>query len=503
MRHLFLLPLLLLSPLFVISQPKYDYNWFVATRYSSTDTAFGVTHIDFNAEPPLLTRISAFKTDIDATSASWSDGTGKFAYLTNGCIIVNSQYDTLQEGYPLNPGLIHDKYCKSGYLAQQGAIILPQPGNPDKQYLFHLFIEDFPVWGGAVTQLLYTKIDMALDGSLGGVTEKNLPLLVDTLCFGQMTAVRHANGEDWWLVVPENSTNGYYIFLLDSAGVGLYRHQNIGKVQKGRDWTGQAVFSPDGRYYVRADGHSGMEVLEFDRCKGRFFNARHYDPPMIWENVTMGAAIAPNSRYLYVSYAEVLWQFDLWADDVLSTLDTIGVYDGYKDPLPAGFNIMQLAPNGKIYLTTGNGTKVMHVVHQPDMPGQACQFEQHSLHLPAYYSFAPPNFPNYRLGAAPANYCDSLSSSVQQPTQSAVVQLRAVPNPADRSCTVTLEDVPDGECQLVVFDTWGRVVQLQQITAKTTELDVSNWKSGIYILKIQSNEKRYVGRLVVQHGADR
>lgn len=62
--------------------------------------------------------------------------------------------------------------------------------------------------------------------------------------------------------------------------------------------------------------------------------------------------------------------------------------------------MMQLAPNGKIYMTTGSGTDRLHVINEPDLGGQECLFQQHQIQLPCYYDFAPPHFPYFRLGAA-------------------------------------------------------------------------------------------------------
>lgn len=44
---------------------------------------------------------------------------------------------------------------------------------------------------------------MSLNGGLGAVTEKNQVLLEDSLSVGKITAVRHANGRDWWVLMPQ------------------------------------------------------------------------------------------------------------------------------------------------------------------------------------------------------------------------------------------------------------------------------------------------------------
>jgi hypothetical protein len=51
---------------------------------------------------------------------------------------------------------------------------------------------------------------------------------------------------------------------------------------------------------------------------------------------------------------------------------------------------------------------VLHVIHSPDEPGEACQYQQHGITLPTYNSKSIPNHPNYRLGPLDGSPCDTL-----------------------------------------------------------------------------------------------
>ena len=91
-----------------------------------------------------------------------------------------------------------------------------------------------------------------------------------------------------------------------------------------------------------------VEIYDFDRCNGGLSNHRrmHYNA-----NISGGVAISPNSRYLYVSSYEHVYQYDLWASDIESTKVTVAVYDGYQSPFGSKFFMAQLAPDGKIIST--------------------------------------------------------------------------------------------------------------------------------------------------------
>ena len=93
--------------------------------------------------------------------------------------------------------------------------------------------------------------------------------LQDTLQFGGiLTATRHANGRDWWVIVNEYRTNRYHRVLIHPRGATVVGTQTVGsRLQLG---VGQVAFSPDGRHfanYYAIDDAEGvrLEVYDFDR----------------------------------------------------------------------------------------------------------------------------------------------------------------------------------------------------------------------------------------------
>ncbi|MBK9639178.1 MAG: hypothetical protein IPO63_15800 [Bacteroidetes bacterium] len=72
-------------------------------------------------------------------------------------------------------------------------VIVPDPGNINRFYIFCAGIAQ-PVVG-----LYYSIVDLSFNGGLGKVVQKNVQLRNDTICDG-VTAVRHGNGRDWWVI---------------------------------------------------------------------------------------------------------------------------------------------------------------------------------------------------------------------------------------------------------------------------------------------------------------
>ena len=70
-----------------------------------------------------------------------------------------------------------------------------------------------------------------------------------------------------------------------------------------------------------------------------------------------GAAFSPNSRFLYVTSVLDVYQYDTEASDIAASMVHIAHWDSTYSPGPpfaTVFDIAQLAPDGKIYIGTGN-----------------------------------------------------------------------------------------------------------------------------------------------------
>jgi len=385
---------------------KHDYIWYLGYDLldDPDESEYGTTALDFsNIDHPTTTSLPFSKLDFTDTNAGICDEDGNVLFYFNGQDIEDVSFAEM-----LNGSNINDDPANIGYDLPQGAIVLPWPEHPDHYVMFHNTL-GISWFGWGAYELRYSVIDMNGNDGLGEVVQRRRFLLYEPLTFGQLTATKHANGRDWWLLVNTQDSNLYYRYLLDPSGVRRIEDQVIGEnVQTG---LGQAVFSPDGRWHVRFNTISPtlgcyLDIYEFDRCTGLLSNpiAQHLDIPAL----AGGAAISPNSRYLYITTTPQIDQYDLYAPDILASRQTVAEYDGFGDPFATIFYQIQLAPDGKMYVCAANGSKYLHIIHQPDLPGLACQVEQHGYQLPTYNASSIPNFPNYRLGPIDGSPCDTL-----------------------------------------------------------------------------------------------
>ncbi len=491
-----------LSSLFLSAQ-KEDYIWIVGNQNQTFDTTYGGAIIDFNFHPPRAT-YHFREQNMYTTNSSICDSAGNLLFFTNGCEIAGADDITLDNGNNINPGTSHTLWCETyddGYSGgPANSIILPVP---DSSGLFYLFHKRFVLYSNPpdaiIDKLYYTIIDMKQNGGKGKVMEKNTVLMSDTLSRGEIAAVKHANGKDWWLVTPRRNSNQFYIFKFTNQGVVDTFQQTIGILQG--EGLGQMVFSPDGNKLFRTGRYKPVMVYHFDREAGAFtqFDTIHYE----YGNQFVGeimCALSPNNRFLYLSCRKSLYQFDLWASDVSASQMTVAEWDGFANPFPTIFWQCQLGPDCKIYIVAGGDTRYYHVIHNSDEPGLACNVEQRGLQLPTPSGPSMPSFPNYRLGPIndPGVPCTA-TVGVSQPVLP--IQSKPVwvyPNPANHAITIEYTAISEEKPKVfMLFDIYGRLVKTEQLLGLEGQIQINteNLPAGVYGYNVAG----MTGKVIIQH----
>ena len=313
-------------------------------------------------------------------SMSGRDGDSLLFY-TNGEIVWNREHRLMQG----SEGIL------GSITATQSAIAVPDPADSARYYLFTADA-GLNVFPRTPVGIHYSRIDMRGDNGLGGMFEKNRPLLNPAT--ERLTATRHANGRDYWVVAHETNTNCFYSWLVTAAGIGDTIVTCDGPVHRanasvsGTGDVGQMKISPDGRYLLVATQPSRAELYRFDNATGRLS-----EPLILFQdliNDAYGLSFSPSGCLFYVSSDDALYQYSLRdprhgailasRTAVAETSDTItarGLWSGS----------FQLGPDGRIYIA--RGARISVITH-PDVEGIACGFQDVALPMPANQSL--PNF---------------------------------------------------------------------------------------------------------------
>ena len=455
-------------------------NWWYMGYGSFAPLPFGGTNINFiNGQPDTsyIYRVMNF----GRAHSNISDGLGNMLFYTNGYSICDATDSIMQNGDTIAPTA--DKTTEvDGVQFAQGCLVIPNPASDNKYYLFHVTVDDAIYY--LCLKFYYSEIDMTLNNGLGGVTTKHNVLINDTMQWGKITACKHGNGRDWWVVCLRQNSNIIYSFLVTPYGINGPFSQAIGQVRK--KGLGQVKFSRNGNKFAFVNAQytttGNLEIFDFDRCTGLFSNP-------IWiilpegPGAGGGLEFSPTDQYLYVSNIDSIYQYDVTVSNIDSTKIIVAVWDSFFNVggIPVVFDPMELAPDGKIYICSGNSTEYMHVISNPDSQGLACNFIQRGLPLPTYYFNTLPNHPNYFLGAN--GLCNNLSFEGLESWK--VKKVTVFGNPTHDKFTLWFP-VDKDVGVLEIYDVNGACIRTERVAqwSQYKSVDIGLFAEGVYFCRM-------------------
>ncbi len=344
-------------------------------------------------------------------AAAISDNNGNLLFYTNGAQVFNRNHQVMLNGDGL----------KGDISACQIAVV-PQPGSDKLFYLFttDAFENDF------LAGYYYSIVDISGDGGFGEVISKNN--LLWTSCSERVTAIRHANGTDVWIITNDMDSNIFRAWLLTCNGfnatnpvistAGALMNQNplmnVG-VMKG---------SPDGRFICQThfpftDANTGapnfVQLFDFNNATGVISNTRRISFPSTHYN---HCEFSPDSKQLYLTRKnnKQLDQLDIslpTLTDILNSRQSIPTTNAYYD--------IQLAMDEKIYLT--QGTIQLARINFPNERGAACNFQANAVNIsPGTVSVGLPSHINDIVGTS--NQGNGFSYTIQDSCRG-IVQFNA------------------------------------------------------------------------------
>jgi hypothetical protein len=471
-----------------------DEWWPVGSNEYSGTPGYGNAWLRFQNGIPSV-QLANLNMNFEAAMAVASDTLGNLLFYSNGCEIRGADGQLLENGAGLNPGELHNWVCgQVGYTAPRSMTALPLPGNPAKWVLLHLGGEYDPSRKMVFGPLYLTEIDMAANGGQGAVTDKNVVIASGDL--EPFAIVRHGNGRDWWVIMPEYGTNRYQIRLISPQGLSLASVQSIGAAVGCRR-VGASTFSPDGSKYARTNSCLAV-VMDFDRCAGILSDPvpLHRDPGMLGGG---GLAFSPGNRWVYATTDLCIFRADL--TEPLPLLDSLYKRPyAYVDEPPisqyvygTSLTYMQTAPDGRLYMAARHRER-----YYPrfTIQGEDYAFEPEGFKLPVPTVRTLPHFPNFRLFDLKGSLCDTLgingSVSTTAPLQEGFT-IQFTPNPFSERVIAKMEE----RGLLRIFDIDGR----QMISARCEKgeliIPAISWEDGLYIWQfISDNRVVEMGKLL-------
>lgn len=306
--------------------------------------------------------------DIPKGVSSISDAEGNLLFFTDGMRIWGSGYFELTNGTGLQGNL----------LANQSAIFIPSPGNPDKYFLFTADLYIPPVYTNGIRYHVIERINYSWT-----VTEKNILLMEQNA--QKLTAVKHANGEDYWLVSHGFGTEkggSYFAFsVMEDSISEVPVESTLGVPHEGdvNNNGGYIKISPDGSKIALAVPAAGfIEVADFNTETGEVTNP--LSSTVGQYNFPLGVEFSPDNNFLYFTTNPLdgslnyLYQIDLNQADLNNPTQIESFAQSDNRQLGA----LQLAVDGRIYVGSFGQTLAPYdylgVIYNPNRAGTACNF---------------------------------------------------------------------------------------------------------------------------------
>ena len=441
--------------------------------------------------------------DLGFSNSVISDDSGKFLYFFDGFRLANKNQEVLDGGDSINYGKVWDAYI-GGFYVTLGSFFIPDPGDTNKCYLIHQFMDYIKHPGRpsslSCPKLYYTLIDRNYNNGLGKVLEKNQTIVEGDYIRSYLAVTRHANGRDWWILTEEVGTAIVVKMLLTPNGfMGPY-YQKIGREGSTKIYTGSnSVFSKDGTKYLSYLSDNQIQVYDFDRCTGLLSNWINIVNEECLNNIWGSVEISTNNRFVYLSNFGKIWQYDLESADIVKSETVVAVWDSffYNDFFTTDYFVLRTGPDNRIYVSTTSATPFMHFINNPNAKGLACNFVNRGVAFSEYIFGAPPVTPNFELGSLSGSGCDTIiTGSLDHKKNNELV---VFPNPANNEINFQFNNLIISK-EMSIYNVTGELIfKDNNINAPSRSINTSGWNSGIYYYSITSNNhQKNIGKFVIR-----
>lgn len=474
--------LFLFLPMFCMAQ-KQHYIWYFGNGAG----------LDFNHEctPTVLTNGHIAGFEGCATIADKT--TGQLLFYTNSDSVWNKNHVVMPNGHLVTNG---------NTISQ--VLIIQKPSSNSVYYIITAEIQCFGGQG-----LKFHEVDMSLNGGLGGLTFK------DSLLFPsvteKITAVRHSNGTDIWLIVHECSSDRFLSFLVTPSGINMTPViSQTGKVYPpiSYDAIGEMKASPDGsKLAVVTLLHPDIELFDFNQTTGQISNpitlpeTGGYDPISGSASGLYGLSFSSSSAMLYVSKQRIasfpgqLIQYNITSNDSATINNSrVNVYTTASK----GFYSIQLAPDRKIYVAQNVDDDYLSVINSPDSAGLTCNYQDNGLYLNGKTgSWGLNNLMEYGY------YCNNIKDTIidtitgMNDVSKNIKNIQSFPNPFSLQTTLH-PGKPLNNATLTLYSLIGtRVRQVRNICGESVIINREQLPTGLYYYQLVQDRQIYTGKLVI------
>ena len=300
-------------------------------------------------------------------TATISNSNGRLLFYSNGYQVWDSNHSSFASG------------LRGHDVNYQGSLFVP---HPDSTHLYFIFTSN-----GATTpnpNLYYSIINMKLRSGRGDILTSQKNISLGFPVYQKLTAVRHANRRDYWVVTQKFNSDSLYSYLISPNGIS--KTPVISQIFKpfyssSVTIRGVLKLSPDGKRICSLNHGDSSFIADFDASTGKINN------PWVFKDMSYGSIgleYSAKSKYLYTvtnGGPGIIYQYDLSAETKNEFLSSRTTIDSGFEKKQGMFNaLLQLGPDGKIYIPV-YGDDYLHVINKPDLEGLRCGPQRDYIYL--------------------------------------------------------------------------------------------------------------------------
>jgi outer membrane protein OmpA-like peptidoglycan-associated protein len=319
--------------------------------------------VDFSTGQPVALTDGALETEEGCVTIA--DKQGKLLFYTDGITVRNRNHQAMPNG----------KDLKGHPSSTQSGVVIRKPKSPNLYYLFTVI--DI----GREEGLRYSIIDITLQNGLGDIaTTKDVQIKASVT--EKLTAVKHRNGVDMWVLVHEWNSDKFLAYLVTERGISTTPIESVvGTAHKGNSVNSQGYMklSPDGTGLALAiEDDNLVELFDFNNETGTV------SIPITFKLDTgsfpYGIEFSPNGSLLYVSAAGTgkIFQYNLQAGSEAKI--QVSKTEVGSSPNREWIGALQIAPDGKIYFPIYN-KPFLGVIERPNEIGLKCGYKNNAVGL--------------------------------------------------------------------------------------------------------------------------
>jgi hypothetical protein len=278
--------------------------------------------------------------------------------------------------------------------SQTKTIIVPDPGNASKFYIFS-GKGDLSLYPGSSfasngpAYINYSKVNMSLNGGLGDVelSSKRTLLKLNT-GNRNMCVIKHGNNTNYWILTLGNNPNTLFAYEISASGVSTT--PVVSTFPFSVATTFNLIASSLGTRLAATNSVDSLFLFDFNKWTGIISNrisislnnypSNHPSFLTLNQGGINSLAFSPNAQLLYFGLPQDLCQLNLLNNSVQTIVST-GVtnistaYSGIAD-----FFTFQMGPNYKIYCSNVGSNSIstegrlLAVINNPNAVGMACNF---------------------------------------------------------------------------------------------------------------------------------